>query len=50
MVLTETTSQRLEVLVMKYKRITVLDRDLYLVFSALIRNGLKLHKMGSRLS
>lgn len=33
-------------LVMKYKRITVLDRDLYLVFLALIRNGPKPHKMG----
>lgn len=46
MVQIETTSQKLVVLVMKYKRITVLDRDLYLVFLALIRNGPKPHKMG----
>lgn len=37
-------------LVMKDKRITVSDRDLYLVFPALVRNGPKLHKRGRRLS
>lgn len=37
-------------LVMKYKKINVLDRDLYLVFPVLVRNGLKPCEMGSRLS
>lgn len=36
-------------LIMKYKRISVLDRELYLVFLALVRNGPKPHEMGSRL-
>lgn len=37
-------------LIMKYKKITVLDKDLYLDFPVLVRNGLEPREMGSRLS